>query len=103
MLTLQMPDLPDPVRVVLKPVTTALLVFDMVDPIRKNQPICTWVMVPAITALLAQARKAGVFILYSTQDPNSSTWLPEVTPASGDPIVKSYRRTNSPTRTSTKC
>ena len=48
MLTLQMPALPDPVRVVLKPATTALLVFDMVDPICKNQPKCTGVMVPAI-------------------------------------------------------
>ena len=39
MLTLQMPALPDPVRVVLK-ATTALLVFDVVDPICKNQPKC---------------------------------------------------------------
>jgi nicotinamidase-related amidase len=90
MLTLQMPDLPDPVGVVLKPATTALLVFDMIDRICKNQPNCTGVMVPAVTALLAQARKAGVFVLYSTRDPNSSTWLPEIAPASGDPIVKSY-------------
>ena len=70
MLTLQMPALPDPVRVVLKPATTALLVFDIVDPICKNQPKCTGVMVPAIAALLAQARKAGVFVLYSTRAPN---------------------------------
>ena len=90
MLTLQMPALPDPVRVVLKPATTALLVFDMVDPICKNQPKCTGVMVPAIVSLLAQARKAGVFVLYSTRAPNISKWLPEVAPAPGDPIITSY-------------
>ena len=32
LLTLQMPALPEPVRVVLKPATTALLVSDMIDP-----------------------------------------------------------------------
>ena len=83
-----MPALPDPVRVVLKPATTALLVFDMVDPICKNQPKCTGVMVPAIVA--AGARKAGVFVLYSTRAPNISKWLPEVAPAPGDPIITSY-------------
>ncbi len=33
LLTLQMPALPDPVRVALNPATTALLVLDYVDPI----------------------------------------------------------------------
>ena len=63
LLTLQMPALPEPVRVVLKPATTALLVSDMVDPTCKTQPKCTGVMVPALASLLAQARKAGVFVL----------------------------------------
>jgi Isochorismatase family len=90
LLTLQMPALPDPVRVVLKPATTALLVFDIVDPICKVQPKCTGVMVPAIASLLAQARKAGVFVLYSTRAPTISKWLPEVTPAPADPIITSY-------------
>ena len=90
MLTLQMPDLPKPVRVVLEPATTAVLVFDVVEPICKNQPKSTSIMVPAIVSLLAQARKAGVFVLYSTRAPNVSKWLPEVAPASGDPIVTSY-------------
>ena len=90
MLTLQMPALPDPVRVILKPATTALLVFDVVEPICKNQPKCTEVMVPAIVSLLAQARKAGVFVLYSTRAPNISKWLPEVAPALSDPIITSY-------------
>jgi hypothetical protein len=36
LLTLQMPALPDPVKVVLQPATTALLVFDMIDRICKR-------------------------------------------------------------------
>src|SRR6476646_6579082 len=90
LLTLQMPTLPDPVKVVLQPATTALLVFDMIDRICKSQPNCTGVMVPALASLLARARKAGVFVLYSTREPESSKWMPEVAPAPGDPIVKSY-------------
>jgi nicotinamidase-related amidase len=90
LLTLQMPALPDPVRVVLKPATTALLVSDMIDPTCKTQPRCTGVMVPAIASLLAQARKAGVFVLYTTRATNFSKWLPEVAPAQGDPMIASY-------------
>lgn len=89
LVTLQMPALPDPVKVVLKPATTALLVSDIVDPICKSQPKCTGVMVPAIVSLLAQARKAGVLVVYSTRAPTMSKWLPEVTPAAGDPLVAS--------------
>ena len=77
LLTLQMPALPDPVKVVLQPATTALLVFDMIDRICKSQPNCTGVMVPALASLLARARKAGVFVLYSTREPESSKWMPE--------------------------
>ncbi|MEA2994378.1 MAG: hypothetical protein QOD40_3298 [Alphaproteobacteria bacterium] len=84
MLTLQMPALPDPVKVTLKPATTALLISDMIDPTCKSQPKCTGVMLPAIAALLAQARKAGVLVAYATRGPSSS-WLPEVAPAPGDP------------------
>jgi len=90
LLTLQMPALPDPVRVVLKPATTALLVFDIVDPICKLQPKCTGVMVPAIASLLARARKAGMLVLYSTRAATTSKWLPEVAPAAGEPIITSY-------------
>ena len=102
LLTLQMPALPDPVKVVLQPATTALLVFDMIDRICKSQPNCTGVMVPALASLLARARKAGVFVLYSTREPESSNWMPEVAPAPGDPIVKSLLRTDSTARISTK-
>src|SRR5436190_13772233 len=74
LLTLQMPALPDPVRVVLKPATTALLISDMIDPTCKSQPKCTAVMVPAVASLLAQARKANVFVVYSTRAANMSKW-----------------------------
>ncbi len=89
MLTLQMPALPDPVRVILKPATTALLLFDVVEPICAKQPIGTEVMVPAIISLLARARNASVLVLYSTRAPNVSKWLPEVAPAPGEPMVES--------------
>ncbi len=89
-LTLQMPALPDPVRVVLKPATTALLVSDVVDPICKNQPKCTGTMVPAIASLMARARKAGVLVVYSTRAATLSKWLAEVAPAAGDPLIPSF-------------
>ena len=40
MVTLQMPALPAPVPVTLNPKTTALLVFDYVEPICNSQPKC---------------------------------------------------------------
>ena len=88
-LTLQMPTSPEPVPVVLDPATTALLVFDIVDPICSRQPNCTGKMVPAISALLAKARKAGVTIAYGTRAPTMSKWLPEVLPAPGDIKIES--------------
>ena len=88
-LTLQMPPPPDPVPVVLNPATTALLIFDIVDPICTRQPNCTGRMVPAIAALLARARQAGVTIAYGTRAPTMSKWLPEVLPAPGDITIES--------------
>jgi len=90
LLTLQMPALPEPVRVVLKPATTALFVSDMIDPTCKSQPKCTGTRLPAIASLLAQARKAGVLVVYSTRAANMSKWLPEVAPAPGDAKSNSY-------------
>jgi nicotinamidase-related amidase len=89
MLTLQMPAFPDPVPVVLKPQTTAMFVLDIVDPICTSQPKCMAGMKPAIAALLARARKAGVSIVYATRAPNMSKWLPEVAPAAGDTTIVS--------------
>jgi nicotinamidase-related amidase len=88
-LTLHMPPSPEPVPVILNPATTALLIFDIVDPICTRQPNCTGKMVPAIASLLARARKAGVTIAYGTRAPTMSNWLPEVLPARGDIKVES--------------
>jgi nicotinamidase-related amidase len=88
-LTLQMPSPPDPVPVVLESATTALLVFDIVDPICTRQPNCKGKMAPAIAALLARARKAGVTVAYGTRAPTMSKWLPEVAPAPGDIKIES--------------
>jgi len=87
--TLQMPAPPDPVPVALNPATTALLIFDIVDPICTRQPNCTGRMVPAIASLLAKARKAGVTIAYGTRPPTMTKWLPEVLPAPGDIKIES--------------
>jgi nicotinamidase-related amidase len=84
MMTLQMPALPAPARVSLKPATTALLVLDYVDPICSSQPKCKGEMLPAMTPFMAQARKAGVVVAYGTREANMSKWLPEVAPAAGD-------------------
>jgi len=84
LLTLQMPALPDPVRVTLKPATTALLMLDYVDPTCTSQPKCKGEMLRAVTPFLAQARKAGVIVAYGTREQNMSKWLPEVAPAPND-------------------
>lgn len=88
--TLQMPALPDPVPVTVKAATTALIVFDMVDPICTTQPKCMAMMVPAVTSLLAKARSAGMFVLYATRGPTLSKWLTQVAPAGGDTVMQSY-------------
>jgi nicotinamidase-related amidase len=88
-LILQMPAPPDPVPVVLDPATTALLIFDIVDPICTRQPNCTGKMVPAIASLLARARQAGVTVIYGTRAPTMSNWLPEVSPRPGDIKIES--------------
>ena len=89
LLTLQMPASPDPVPVALDPAMTALLIFDIVDPICTRQPNCKTRMVPAIVSLLARARKAGVTVAYGTRAPTMSKWLPEVLPAPGDIKIES--------------
>jgi nicotinamidase-related amidase len=85
-----MPPPPDPVPVVLNPATTALLIFDVIDHISARQPICKEKLVPAISQLLARARKAGVTIAYGTRAANMSTWLPEVSPACGDIKIENH-------------
>jgi nicotinamidase-related amidase len=41
-------------------------------------------------SMLARARKAGVTIAYGTRAANMSTWLPEVSPASGDIKIENH-------------
>lgn len=88
-LMLQMPAPPDPVSVVLDPATTALLIFDIVDPICTRQPNCKTKMAPAIAALLTRARQAGVTVGYGTRAPTMSKWLPEILPLPGDIKIES--------------
>src|SRR5205823_9836447 len=84
LLTLQMPALPDPVRVTLKPATTALLVLDYDEEICHSQPKCRSQMLPAMTPFMARVRQAGMTVAYGTREQNMSKWLPEVAPAPGD-------------------
>jgi nicotinamidase-related amidase len=84
LLTLQMPALPDPVRVTLKPATTALLVLDYVEEICHSQPKCRSQMLPAMTPFMARVRQAGMTVAYGTREQNMSKWLLEVAPAPGD-------------------
>jgi nicotinamidase-related amidase len=89
MVTVQMPAPPAPVAVSLKPATTALFISDVVEPICKAQPKCSGAMLPKIADLLMRARKAGVLVAYSTQEANVAKWMPEIAPASGDPLIPS--------------
>ena len=84
LLTLQMPALPDPVRVTLNATTTALLVLDYVEDICNSQPKCKSQMLPAMTPFMARVRKAGMTVAYGTRERNMSKWLPEVAPIPGD-------------------
>jgi nicotinamidase-related amidase len=88
--TLKTPPLPDPVAVTLDPKTTAMLIFDIVDPICTRQPVCTTKMVPAIASLLKRARAAGVAIGYATRAHTMANWLPEVAPAPGDFRIENH-------------
>ena len=89
MITVQMLAPPAPVAVALKAATTALFVSDVVEPICKAQPKCAAGMVPKIADLLARDRKAGMLVVYSTQDANMTKWMPEVAPVSADPLIPS--------------
>src|SRR6202047_2535060 len=74
LMTLQMPALPDPVRVTLNPATTALLLLDYVEPICNSQPKCKGEMLPAVTPFMARARKAGVVGGYGPREANVWAW-----------------------------
>jgi nicotinamidase-related amidase len=84
MMTLQMPELPQPARVTLDPKTTAVMVLDYVEDICNSQPKCKNGMLPAVTPFLERARKAGVTVAYGTRAQNMNKWLPQVAPKPGD-------------------
>ena len=84
MVTLQMPAIPDPVRVTLNAKTTALLVLDFVEDICNSQPKCKGQMLPAMTPFMERVRKAGLTVAYGTRAQNQTKWLKEVAPAPGD-------------------
>ncbi len=81
----QIPAAPAPVPVSLDPATTAILVLDVTTQTCTPQASCLE-MVPRFASLLASARAAGVYVLYSTPATQPPI-LPEVAPAQGDPIV----------------
>jgi nicotinamidase-related amidase len=89
MISVQMPAPPAPVAVSVKPGTTALFVSDVVEPICQAQPNCVNGMVPKIADLMARARKAGMLVVYSTQEANLSKWMPAVKPETNDPVIPS--------------
>src|SRR5450631_861350 len=81
----QLPPAPSPVHVTLDPGTTALVVLDVTTQTCSPQPSCIE-MLPRIAALLARARDAGAYVVYSTPA-TVPPILPEVAPADGDPSV----------------
>ncbi len=89
MMTIQMPEAPALVPVKLNPATTAVLVSDMIDPICKSQPKCVATMIPLAKEFIARARKAGVMIVYSTQEARKDSWMPDVAPLASDPFIAS--------------
>jgi nicotinamidase-related amidase len=82
----QVPAMPDPVAVTVDPATTAVVVLDITAQ-TCSQTVCTQGMVPHIQTLLANARNAGVFVVYSVP-PTGSAVLPEVAPQADDPVVR---------------
>jgi hypothetical protein len=81
----QLPAAPAPVAVTLDPASTAVIVLDITTQTCSPQANCLE-MVPRVASLLASARAAGVYVVYSTPATQPPI-LPDVAPAQGDPIV----------------
>jgi nicotinamidase-related amidase len=81
----QLPPPPAPVPVTLDPSTTALVVLDLTTQTCGPQASCLE-MLPRIAALLARARSAGVYVVYSTPATVPPILL-DVAPVQGDPSV----------------
>jgi nicotinamidase-related amidase len=84
----QVPATPAPVAVSLDPATTALLVLDVTTQTCSPQPNCLE-FVPRLGSLLASARAAGAYVVYSTPA-SQPPILAEVAPAAGDPVIVGY-------------
>jgi nicotinamidase-related amidase len=87
----QVPVAPAAVAVTLSPATTALMVMDITPQVCGAQAACV-AFVPRVAAMIAAARKSGVFVVYSsngavTEPVTSPPFLPAIAPHSGDPIV----------------
>lgn len=80
------PPPPEPVPVTLDPATTALFVQDVTRDICTRQPNCAKI-VPRLAALVARARAAGVFVVY-TSGANGGEPIPEVARAPDDPLIQ---------------
>jgi len=80
----QIPASPSPVAVSLDSTSTALLVLDITTQTCGSQPRCQEFL-PRVASLLANARAAGVYVLYTTPATQPPI-LPEVAPADGDPV-----------------
>jgi len=81
----QLPPAPSPVHVTLDPGSTALLVLDVTTQTCSPQASCLE-MLPRLAALLAKARAAGAYVVYSTPA-TVPPILPDVAPVEGDPSV----------------
>src|SRR5262252_9315124 len=84
----QIPPAPAPVAVSLDPTSTALLVLDVTTQTCSPQPNCLE-FVPRVASLLASARAAGVYVLYSVPS-SQPPILGEVAPAGGDTVIVGY-------------
>jgi nicotinamidase-related amidase len=78
--------LPRPVAVTVNPSTTAVLVLDLTSVVCTPNPTCVATL-PAVAALLANARAAGATVVYSQTTTPGSQILPAVAPQNGDPVV----------------
>jgi nicotinamidase-related amidase len=83
----QLPEIPAAVPVTLDAQKTAFLVLDLVDAICTPRPGCV-ASVPGVAGLLAKARAANVFVVYSTGR-NPAAILAPVAPLGDEPIVRS--------------
>src|SRR5690348_6334885 len=77
------PQLPDIAPVAVDATTTALLVLEINSSVCPPRPACM-ASVPAISRLLARARAANAFVVYSTTA--GADILPDLAPRANDPV-----------------